>query len=46
MFFIFSARERGRGSPRRQEKGAVGLSTENPGRGGLPGVAGGREGVC
>ena len=35
IFFVFSARKRGRGSPRRREGG--GLIIENPERSGLPG---------
>ena len=51
IFFIFSARGRGRGSPKCREGGGGGFFIENPRRGGgLPGVgaggARGREGAC
>ena len=48
-FFIFSARGRGRGSPRRQEGEAVGFLLKSQEGGGLARgerVASGREGVC
>ena len=48
MFLIFfSARGRGRGSPRRQGGGGGGFSLKIPGGGILLGKGGqGREGVC
>ena len=50
IFLLFSARGRGRGSPRRREGGGGRFFIENPRMGRLPGGWGrgvrGREGVC